>query len=240
MRYLRSVLLAGVCTAIVITPGVEARQTPPAQSKPPAKPPSTLKEAREALSGKWLLVTLTIHNPDGRSALIEASGTLVMDQTGGGDAINGSLTVNSGGTVEFQGDNQVPSWQTVTLNTGSTLLLGDTTQAFTNLVIAGDSVIDFGSGGSSLNLSSVTVTNNAILTIVNWNNAVDMFSAQTNPGSSVVQVYYADTGTTGTYTSGSGSIKPGTPVPEPAVYGALMTGSSIAFLFWLRRRPRQA
>ena len=174
------------------------------------------------------------------SSTVVNSGTLVMDQTGGGDAINGSLTVNNGGTVEFQGNNQVPSWQTVTLNTGSTLLLGDTTQAFTNLVITGDSVIDFGGGGSSLSLSSVTVTNNAILTIVNWNNAVDMFSAQTNPGSSVVQVYYADTGTTGTYTSGSGSIKPGTPVPEPATYGALMTGSSIALLVWLRRRSRQA
>ena len=174
------------------------------------------------------------------SSTVVNSGTLVMDQTGGGDAINGSLTVNNGGTVEFQGDNQVPAWQTVTLNTGSTLLLGDTTQAFTNLVITGDSVIDFGGGGSALNLSSLTVANNAILTIVNWNNAVDMFSAQSNPGSSVVQVYYADTGSNGTYSSGGGSIRPGTPVPEPATYGLIMTGSSIAVLVWLRRRSRQA
>ncbi|MFA6288619.1 MAG: PEP-CTERM sorting domain-containing protein [Opitutaceae bacterium] len=186
--------------------------------------------------------TLSGNSSKNISSTVVNSGTLVMDQTGGGDAINGSLTVNNGGTVEFQGNNQVPSWQTVTLNTGSTLLLGDTTQAFTNLVITGDSIIDFGGGGSVLNLSSVTVTNNAILTIVNWNSAVDLFTSSGNASSQAVQVYYADTGTTGTYTPGSGTITPSAPVPEPGTYGLVLTGSSIALVLGLRRRqsPRQA
>jgi len=170
------------------------------------------------------------------SATVVNSGTLVMAQTGGGDAINGSLTVNNGGTVSFQGNDQIPSWQTVTLNTGSTLLLGNTSQTFTNLVITGDSVIDFGGSGSTLALSSITVTNSAILTIVNWNSAVDMFTSSSNASSQAVQVYYADTGTSGTYTSGSGTITPSTPVPEPATYGLILMGSSIALVTWLRRR----
>jgi len=174
------------------------------------------------------------------SSTVVNSGTLIMDQTGGGDAINGSLTVNNGGTVSFQGNDQIPSWQTVTLNAGSTLLLGNTTQTFTNLVITGDSVIDFGGSGSTLSLSSITVTNSAILTIVNWNSAVDMFTSSSNASSQAVQVYYADTGTTGTYTSGSGTITPSTPVPEAATYGLILMGSNVAFFIWTRRRQVSA
>ncbi|HTJ78599.1 MAG TPA: PEP-CTERM sorting domain-containing protein [Rariglobus sp.] len=170
------------------------------------------------------------------SSTVVNSGTLVMAQTGGGDSINGSLTVNNGGTVSFSGNDQIPAWQTVTLNAGSTLLLGNTSQTFTNLVITGDSVIDFGGSGSTINLSSISVTNNAILTIVNWNNAVDTFTSNTNASSQAVQIYYADTGTSGTYTTGSGAITPATPVPEPTTYGLLLTGASVTLVTWLRRR----
>jgi hypothetical protein len=78
MRYLRSVLLAGVSSVSVFASALVSGQTPPA-AQPAAKQPATLAEARKALGGKWLLVTLTVHNADGRNAIIEASGTLTMD-----------------------------------------------------------------------------------------------------------------------------------------------------------------
>ncbi|HEY9248979.1 MAG TPA: PEP-CTERM sorting domain-containing protein [Rariglobus sp.] len=166
------------------------------------------------------------------------SGTLILAETGGGDAINGPLVVNSGGTVIFAGDDQIPSWQTVTLNTGSTLLLGDTSQTFTNLIINGNSVIDFGSGGSQINVSgNLTIAEGITITILNWNASVGDVFAGTNPGTPVVNVQYADsTGTvyaTGTW--GGGYVTPGAPVPEPATYGLLMIGTGIAFFLWRRR-----
>jgi len=180
--------------------------------------------------------TTTIHGASNNiSTTTVNNGTLIMDSSG--TSTNGNLIVNSGGTVIMAGDNQVPAWTNITLNEGSTLLLGDTTQTITNLTITGDSVIDFGDGGSALNISSITVTNDAILTIVNWNSAVDTFISSGNATSQAVQVYYPDTGTTGTYTSGSGTITPGgTPVPEPATYGFLLMGSGVALAFCFRRR----
>lgn len=78
MRCLRGVLLAGVSTGIVFTSVLVSGQTPQT-AQPAVKQPATLAEARKALGGKWLLVTLTVHNADGRSALVDASGTLTMD-----------------------------------------------------------------------------------------------------------------------------------------------------------------
>jgi hypothetical protein len=174
------------------------------------------------------------------SSTVVSGGTLVMDQAGGGDAINGSLTINDGGTVLFTGDNQVPAWQTVYLNEGSTLLLGDTTQTFTNLIITGDSVIDFGGSGSQLNVSSnITIAADTTITILNWNAANGDAFTGSNPGNVNVTVQYADNNgniyATGSY--GGGGITPGTPVPEPAAYGLLLLGYGAGVV--LLRRPRR-
>ncbi len=158
-------------------------------------------------------------------------GNLVLDQTGG-TAINGQLTVGNGGVVDFVGDGQLPSWQTVTLLEGSTLFLNDTTQTISNLVITGDSVIDFGTGGSTLNVQNLTVNNDAVLTIQNWNTAVDVFIAVNNPNNSVVKIYYADTGQSATWSGGF--ITPNHPVPEPSSYGII--SMSILFGFVCFRR----
>lgn len=160
-------------------------------------------------------------------------GTLIMDQTNG-IAISGGLTVGSDGIVQFEGNSQTPSWQNVTLEEGATLYLGDTNQSFSNLIIEGDSVIDFGSGGSTLNIGSITVLNDAVLTIANWNTVVDYFTASSNPNNAVVQIYYADTGQSATWTSGGGFIKPGQPVPEPSTYGLIMVGSMVGLVFFRR------
>lgn len=191
--------------------------------------------------------TTTLSGSDSKNtgAVIVNSGTLVLAQTGGGDAINNSLTVNAGGTVVFTGDNQVPEWQTVTLNAGGSLYLGDSTQTFAGLVITGDSVIDFGSGGSALNVThgGITIANDVTLTIVNWNSSTDVF-AGTNPGTAVVNVQYADSSgnvyATGTW--GGGQVTPGSPVPEPSTYGLLMLGTGVGAYVWSqygRRKKRQ-
>ena len=186
--------------------------------------------------------TLSGSESKNTGAVVVNSGTLVLAQTGGGDAINNSLTVNAGGTVVFTGNNQVPEWQTVTLNEGGSLYLGDTSQTFASLVITGDSVIDFGTGGSALNITygGITIANDITLTIVNWNNSTDVF-AGANPGSAVVNVQYADSSghvyATGTW--GGGQVTPGSPVPEPSTYGLLMLGTGIGAYIWREYCPRR-
>jgi len=173
------------------------------------------------------------------------NGTLVMDHTGSA-AINSSLTVNSGGTVTMTANNQVPTWQTVTLNEGSTLNLNDTTQAIQNLIITGDTTIDFGSGGSQLNVASygsINITNDVTITILNWDSSTDVFSGQQPANNTVVQVQYVDSGGTvyaaGTWGGGGGNggfITPGAPVPEPSTYGLIFVGSALGFVGWRRWR----
>lgn len=168
-------------------------------------------------------------------------GTLIMAQTGGGDAINGTLVVNDGGTVVFQGDNQIPAWTTVTLNEGSTLDLGNTEQTFAELIINGDSVIDFGDSGSQLNVTygGISIADGITITIVNWDASNGDLFAGSNPGDPVVNIQYADNEgniyATGTW--GGGVITPGGPIPEPATAGLLLLGGSAA-LALLRRRRR--
>lgn len=177
------------------------------------------------------------------------SGTLLLDHTAnngnGTPAINSSLTVNSGGTVIFGEDNQIPAWQTVTLNAGSSVYLNNTSQTFTNLVITGDTLIDFGGTDSQLNLTAysngISIANGVTITIKNWDAAAgDVFSGS-NPGSNVVNVVYVDNNGTpyATGTWGGNQITPGAPVPEPASAGLLVLGG-LTGLALLRRRPRRA
>lgn len=174
-------------------------------------------------------VTLTGDGRNNISNTFVQNGNLILDQSDG-TSINGELTVGDGGVVTFQGNNQLPSWQTVTLLEGSTMYLNNTTQTITNLVITGDSILDFGNGGSTFDVQNLTVDSDAILTIQNWNTSVDFFIASSNPTNSVIQVYYADTGQSAAWNSNGGFIRP--VVPEPSTYGLVsMFLISIMMLF---------
>ncbi len=168
------------------------------------------------------------------------SGTLVLAQTGGGDALNNSLTVTDGGSVVFAGDNQIPEWQSVTLGDGATLYLGETSQTFAELVLTGDAIIDFGSGGADLNITygGITFGEDATLTVLNWNGAVDFFSATVNPAGDLPRVIFDGYGEAVWNPSG-GAIVPGAPVPEPRATG-LLVGVGLAALAGCRRRRRPA
>lgn len=188
---------------------------------------------------------LSANGANNISNTVVNSGTLIMDQTGSGNAINGPLTINNGGTVRFEGDGQIPQWQTVTLNAGSSIFLGDTRQTIQNLIINGDSVIDFGNGGSQLNVTgNISIANDITITILNWNAAAgDSFTGK-SPGNQVVHIQYADnngniyaSGTWGGSGNGTGPILPGAPIPEPATAGFLLLGGAISLV--LLRRPRR-
>lgn len=58
-----------------------ARQRPIENSRVPTSG-ATLENARRALQGTWNLVSLNVTAPDGRTAAIEAAGTLVSDAFG--------------------------------------------------------------------------------------------------------------------------------------------------------------
>ncbi|MFH1499207.1 MAG: PEP-CTERM sorting domain-containing protein [Verrucomicrobiota bacterium] len=179
--------------------------------------------------------TLSGNGGNSISSTTVNSGTLVMAQTGSGDAINGPLVVN-GGSVVFEGDGQIPTWTSVTLNDGAVFDLGDTVQEFTNLIVNGNAIIDFGTGGSELDITNITLNGDSVLTILNWNDSLDSFFANYDPGSSsLAQVIFDGYGeaTWDPYDSG-GFITPGTPVPEPAAYGLMFVGGLLGLV--LNRR----
>jgi hypothetical protein len=78
MRAVRLGLVVGVCLALPIVAARAGAQTPPA-AQPAAQQPDGLPAARKALAGPWSLVSLTVHAADGRSAAVEATGSLAAD-----------------------------------------------------------------------------------------------------------------------------------------------------------------
>lgn len=165
-------------------------------------------------------------------------GTIVLEQTGGQALQVGSGNVNiSGAEVFFEADNQIANWNNVTLGTGATLYLNDTSQDIAQLIVTGNSVIDFGAGGATLDATSLTLTGDSVLTIVNWNRAVDVFLANVDPGSSnLAKVIFEGYGDA-VWDPITGTVTPGAPVPEPSAYG-LLCGGALATFFLTRRRRR--
>ena len=160
-------------------------------------------------------------------------GTLLLNKTSG-TALTGNVTV-AGGTLDFGANNQTTAWTNLTLGAGSTLLLNNTTQSLSNLTITGNTVIDFAGGGSSLTVGNLSLANNATLSIINWSNASDYFSANVDPGSPVLGNIVIN-GTPGaTWNPGAGgSITPASPVPEPMTYGVWLLGAGLVY-FGVRR-----
>ena len=119
---------------------------------------------------------------------------------------------------------------------GGTLNLGGFTSTFSSLSVTGNSILDFGTSGSSiLNLSSLTVNSGVTLTIANWTDAVDYFYSLNNPGAgNLGRIVF--TGFTGPDTKWLSYDNQITPVPEPATYGAVLMLLGLSAAAWLRRR----
>lgn len=167
-------------------------------------------------------------------------GSLHLNKSGGDMAVNTGQMNISNATLSFgaNADNQFnDGWTDITLGDGAVLLLGDTEQTIDNLVITGSAIIDFGTGGSTFDVDSISFGTGSTLTIVNWNSAVDEFLANLAPGSALPQVIFADTNSSGTW--GGGSITPGAPIPEPSTYGLIALGALGFSATWRRRRVRR-
>ncbi len=172
------------------------------------------------------------------SSFSVTGGSLHLDKTGGIAVNTGEITV-SNATLTFGENNQFNStWTDITLGDGAVLQLGSTTQTIDNLVITGNSVIDFGADGATFDINNLTLSGESVLTIVNWADDLDRFYASVSPGSSsLAKVVFEGLGEA-SWSSGSGGvIFPSTPVPEPAAAGLLLLGGALAWPL-LRRRPR--
>lgn len=184
--------------------------------------------------------TLTGDGNNYISSVTVTSGELVLDKDSG-YAVSGTVTV-TGGTLTLAADDQTSSWTDITLSSGATLVLNDTTQTIDTLTISGDTVIDFGTSGSTLTINNIVFTDSSsTLTILNWSSAVDSFIAYTDPGTSgTSQVVISGSSGTTTWDSSSGEIGSTTPVPEAHHYGALLLALGAAALGWHRRRTGES
>ncbi len=163
-------------------------------------------------------------------------GTVIANQSGGAAFYTNNLTVDNV-ELKFESSNQVPTWTSVTLEDNVTLYLNGTTQNFDQLVITGNSIIDFGNGNGSLNVGSLVIDPLAQLTILNWSaENTDVFNAHVDPAASQPNIVFGS-GSSGSWDPYSGNITPGSPVPEPAAYGFLLMSASLLGLY--TRRPRR-
>jgi hypothetical protein len=180
--------------------------------------------------------------------------TLTFDgavATGGNDiTIKGpgttifNSTIAGGGVFDKQGAGLLDFSGTISLSElrlgGGILLLDTANIAVTTLHITGNTILDFGTGGGSVfGVTTLLIDAGVTLTVNNWTNAVDLFTAQNNPGSTALSqiVFTGYSGSTG-WQSWDKQIRP---VPEPSTYGAIFMGSSLLVLGGLRfRKTRRA
>lgn len=199
-------------------------------------------------------------NSDGRLALgtftdavsaISGTGLLDLGTTGelslgadGGDSLfsgsitgAGNLEVSSTGSLTLGSD--ISYTGSLTLDGGS-LTLSDSELTVTNLVITGNSVIDFAGGSSSLFATNLIFANTSVtLTILNWALATDYFFAGNWAGAirgldaqgqlPMNQITFSGwTANETGWEEYTDRIRPN--VPEPATYGLLLTAGGLALL----------
>ena len=175
-------------------------------------------------------------------AITLSSGTSLLSGALSG---TGTLTIGAGATLTL-GANFSDAGLNIVL-AGGTLKLNGTTDTFGNLSVTSSSVVDFGAASASiLNVNGVSLTGASQLSVNNWANMVDYFYSNTSPGTQgtapmnqvVFSGYTGNQSHWNTYTTGPGPGNEITPAPEPATYGALFVGLSLAgIVLYRRRRP---
>ncbi|WP_221031285.1 beta strand repeat-containing protein [Actomonas aquatica] len=164
-------------------------------------------------------------------------GTVIAEQNG--IAFNTTNLNLDGVDLQFGEDLQIPEWTTVTLTDDVNLLLNGSTQVWDELIITGNSVIDFGGGNANLSIGSITIDEGASLTIMNWSEEnLDVFNASIDPDSATSEISFTGGGSA-SWDPISGNITPMTPVPEPRTYGLLFMATALLG-YTLRRKYRSA
>jgi autotransporter-associated beta strand protein len=156
---------------------------------------------------------------------------------------SGTLVLGTGSTLTL-GANFSDTNLNITLAGGTLDLIGKT-DTFGNLSVTSTSIIDFGgAAGSVLSVNKVTASAGVTLNVNNWSNYVDFFYSVTSPGSQgtapIDQINFDGLGGALThwnaYTDGPGPGHQITPAPEPATFGAVLVGLTLAAIGVYRRR----
>lgn len=152
----------------------------------------------------------------------------------------GTIIIGPGATLTLAADFNNPNVNLV-LNGGS-LLLNGTTDTFGSLSITASSVLDFGSTtATTLHAASVSIGTGYTLSVNNWTNSSDFFFTDNFVGATfntrgtapMNQIVFS--GFSAANTSWLSSDHQITPAPEPATYGAIFTGLTLAGFVWRRR-----
>jgi len=171
-------------------------------------------------------------NAQNHDITVQGTGTTVIS---GGLTNAGTLTKLDGGILNFSTSATVSNL----VLSGGTLLLNASTLLATSLHVTGNSVIDFGTLGSSiLGLSSLTIDSGVTLTITDWTSAQDYFYLLNQPSSGTLgQIVFAGMAPSG-WSSYTKEVRP---VPEPSTYGLLMMVALVLGFFGVRwNQERQA
>ncbi len=164
----------------------------------------------------------------------------------GSFAGTGELIIGPGASLTLGANFNDPNLK-ITLAGGS-LFLNGTNSTFGTLNITGNSILDFGNtANSTLNVNNVTFSaTNLALTVNNWTNVQDYFYSQNFTGAvpntrgSTPEDQVVFNGFTAANTSWLSSDHQITPAPEPATYGMIFIGLSVAAVGFRRfRRNRQ-
>jgi len=194
--------------------------------------------------------TLIVTGTDSHMGATTVNGTLQLG-VGGVLSQTSGVTVNSGGTLQFDGNgaSQVHSTATVTLAGGKidlSGLSGSLTQTLGKLTLSSSSVIDFGSLGTSTTLrfaNSSSAAWTGTLSIWDWNPTVDtIFFGNSNLGLTTAQLadinFYGDQGMTLLQNTTGAQIYPNgglAEIPEPS---AIAVGIGLLGLIVWRERKR--
>lgn len=153
---------------------------------------------------------------------------------------SGALNISGGGVLNFT---QSRTFDGTVNISGGTLRLTTAALSFTTLNITGDTTIDFAGTASSLSLVNFSISAGVTLTITNWADAVDVFTATAWTGAEydtvdtapMNQVVFTGSGLGTGWRELDNQIRP---IPEPSTYGALLLGAMAGFFLWRRHRQR--
>ena len=212
-------------------------------------------------------IPLVAINADGRLALnnvaesidrIAGSGTIDTGTSGyltlginsGSSTFSGALA--GSGTIEKTGSGTLSltgslGFDGTLVLAGGTLQLNNANFVLGTLSITGNTVLDFAGTASILDVTNFSIQSGATLTIINWAEAADFFSANSwagavfdTMGSSPMNqvVFNGYTGNNTTWASYDNQVRPN--VPEPSTYGALVLATILGLFGLSRLRARRA
>ena len=187
----------------------------------------------------------TIGGLSGAGTVQLGGGTLTVGSGNASSTFSGAFAGGDTGTFAKTGTGTLTLGSAMNLSAGTlqlgggTLNLGGFTSTFGVLSVTANSILDFGTSGSSiLNiLNSVTVGSGVTLTIQNWTDTVDFFYSLVTPGAANLgRIVFSG------FAAASTKWQPYdhqiTPVPESSVYGAVLLGLSALFGTWRLNRRR--